>query len=64
MAVAGLPEIRDYLDRYGSERLMFGSDYPFSRPAAELAKIMGLGLPDAEVRAILGDNFKRLCRLK
>jgi len=63
MAVAGLPEIKDYLQRYGSARLMFGSDYPFSQPATELAKIMGLGLPAAEVRAILGDNFRRLCRL-
>ncbi|RJR34266.1 MAG: metal-dependent hydrolase [Deltaproteobacteria bacterium] len=64
MAVAGLPEIKDYLNRYGSSRLMFGSDYPFSRPAAELAKIMGLGLPEGEVRDILGGNFRRLCRLK
>jgi predicted TIM-barrel fold metal-dependent hydrolase len=64
MAVAGLPEIEHYLHRYGSGRLMFGSDYPFSRPDTELAKILGLGLPEAEVRAILGDNFRRLCRLE
>ncbi len=64
MAVAGLPEIRDYLRRYGSERLMFGSDYPFSRPDTELAKILGLGLPEERTRAILGDNFRRLCRLE
>ncbi|OGR05933.1 MAG: hypothetical protein A3K23_05965 [Desulfobacca sp. RBG_16_58_9] len=64
MAVAGRPEIEDYLRRYGSKRLIFGSDYPFSRPDTELAKILGLGLPEGEVRAILGDNFRRLCRLK
>jgi hypothetical protein len=64
MAVAGLAEIKDYLHRYGSRRLMFGSDYPFSRPAAELAKILSLGLPEEKTRGILGDNFRRLCRLK
>jgi len=64
MAVAGLPEIEDYLRRFGSERLMFGSDYPFSHPDTELAKILGLGLPEAEVQAILGDNFRRLCRIE
>jgi hypothetical protein len=63
MAVAGLPEIRDYLRRYGSERLMFGSDYPFSLPQTELRKILSLNLPEAQTRAILGDNFRRLCGL-
>jgi len=63
MAVAGMGEIKDYLRRYGSGRLMFGSDYPFSRPDTELAKILSLGLPETEVRAILGDNFRRLCRV-
>lgn len=61
-ALAGMAEIRDYLRRYGIERLMFGSDYPFGYPDRELAKIMSLDLPEAEVRAILGDNFRRLCR--
>ena len=61
-AIAGMAEIKDYLRRYGSAQLLFGSDYPFSRPATELAKIMSLNLPEAEARAILGDNFRRLCR--
>jgi hypothetical protein len=64
MAVAGMPEINDYLHRYGSERLMFGSDYPFSHLQTELKKILSLNLPEGEVRAILGDNFRRLCRIK
>ncbi len=60
-AVAGLSEIEDYLSRHGSSRLMFGSDYPFSQPGTELAKILSLGLPEADAQAILGDNFRRLC---
>jgi len=56
-------ELQDYLKRYGSDRLLFGSDYPFSQPALELAKILDLNLPEAATRAILGDNFRRLCGL-
>ncbi len=62
-AVADFGEIEDYLSRRGSARLMFGSDYPFSYPQIELDKILRLKLPEPETRAILGDNFRRLCRL-
>jgi uncharacterized protein len=56
-------ELQDYLHRCGSSRLLFGSDYPFSRPDTELAKILDLHLPEPETKAILGDNFRRLCGL-
>jgi predicted TIM-barrel fold metal-dependent hydrolase len=49
------------LGRYGSSRLLFGSDHPFGQPQTELAKILGLKLPEAEARAVLGDNFRRIC---
>lgn len=62
-AVAALPEIKDFIRRFGTGRLMFGSDYPFGSPASELDKIMSLNLPDDQTRAILGDNFRRLCYL-
>jgi hypothetical protein len=62
-AVAALPEIKDFIRRFGTARLMFGSDYPFGSPAAELDKILSLDLPEAQTQAILGDNFRRLCRL-
>jgi predicted TIM-barrel fold metal-dependent hydrolase len=61
--VAALPEIKDFIRRFGTDRLLFGSDYPFGSPAAELDKILSLNLPEAQTRAILGDNFRRLCRL-
>jgi hypothetical protein len=64
MAVAPLADIEDYLSRYGARRLLFGSDYPFSRPQTELDKILGLELPENETRAILGENFRRLCNLE
>jgi hypothetical protein len=63
-AVADLDAMEDYLGRQGAARLLFGSDYPFSYPDVELAKIRRLNLPEADTRAILGDNFRRLCRLE
>ena len=60
MAVADVAEIRDYLDRCGPGRLMFGSDYPFSRPQHELNKILALNLPADATQAILANNFLRL----
>jgi len=63
-AVADLGEIEDYLGRYGHSRLLYGSDHPFSVPARELDKILRLDLPGEEAQDILGDNFRRLCRLE
>jgi uncharacterized protein len=61
-AVAAPPEIEDYLSRYGPDRLMFGSDWPFSQPQIELDKILGLSLPKDQIQAILAGNFLRLSR--
>jgi len=62
-ALAAGSEIEDYLGRYGHTRLIFGSDYPFGSPGYELAKVQGLNLPGEQARAVLGDNFRRVCRL-
>jgi hypothetical protein len=63
-STAALPEIKDFIRRYGGDRLLFGSDYPFSQPRTEVTKILSLNLPEPQTRAILGDNFRRLCRLQ
>ncbi len=60
-ALAARREIEDYLSRCGSERLFFGSDYPFGHPAHELAKVLSLDLPEGQMQAILADNFRRVC---
>ena len=44
-ALASTGEIREYIRRYGHDRLMFGSDFPFGSPVSELAKVRRLGLP-------------------
>jgi hypothetical protein len=62
-ALAGPAEMEDFLGRYGSERLLFGSDHPFGLPQFELAKVCDLHLPNDQAREILGDNFRRICGL-
>ncbi|OPX19502.1 MAG: hypothetical protein BZ151_08920 [Desulfobacca sp. 4484_104] len=59
-ALATLTDLRSYLDCYGSERLFFGSDYPFGHPAYERDKILSLGLPREVTQAIFADNWLRL----
>jgi predicted TIM-barrel fold metal-dependent hydrolase len=62
-ALASRREIEDYLGRHGTDRLFFGSDYPFGHPAHELAKVLSLNLAEGQMQAILADNFRRVCGL-
>ncbi len=59
-ALAPVGDVSDYISRYGCERLMFGSDFPFGDPISELHKILRLKLTGEQERAILGLNIKRL----
>jgi len=59
-ALAASGEIREYIRRYGHQRLMFGSDFPFGSPARELAKVRRLGLSGEVEAAVAGGNFFRL----
>jgi hypothetical protein len=62
-STADQAEIEDFLGRYGSGLLLFGSDHPFGEPQFELAKIIELNLPADQAQAVLGENFRRLCGL-
>jgi len=59
-ALAPSGEIRDYIARYGCERLMFGSDFPFGDPVSELQKVRKLGLNSEQNEAVIGLNVARL----
>ena len=59
-ALASRDEIRAYLRSYGHRRLLFGSDFPFGSPSAELQKVRSLGLEREVEAAVLGGNFTRL----
>ena len=49
--------------RIGTDRVMFGSDYPWFDPVADAERIRRLPLTDTEKRAILHDNAVRTLRL-
>jgi predicted TIM-barrel fold metal-dependent hydrolase len=59
-ALSSRDEICEYLDRYGHRRLLFGSDFPFGKPYAELQKVRGLALDPVVESAVLGGNFNQL----
>jgi predicted TIM-barrel fold metal-dependent hydrolase len=60
--LAGLDRDRviDIITRHGADRIVFGSDWPMTDPAAEIAVIRGLGFDEAATAAILGGNLARL----
>ena len=48
---------------FGAERVLFGTDSPWTDPQTELRHIRALPLLDEEKAAILGGNAKRLLRI-
>ncbi len=59
-ALASSYEISDYISRYGHNRLLFGSDFPFGDPMGELEKVKRLHLEPDIFRAVTHDNITRL----
>lgn len=59
-ALASAGEITHYINRYGHERVLFGSDFPFGDPGYELRKIRRLKLSATEEEAITSGNIKHL----
>jgi len=59
-ALASVCEIEQYIENYGHERIMFGSDFPFGEPAVELKKIVDLNLGKDIEKAILSGNLIQL----
>ena len=51
------------LRQVGTERVMFGSDYPWYDPVLDAARIQRLPLADAEKRALLHGNAQRILAL-
>lgn len=61
-STAGLDpgRVRDIIGRHGAGRVVYGSDWPMTDPAAEIAAIRALGLPPEDEAAILGGNLAAL----
>lgn len=52
--------MNDFVDRFGAERLLWGSDYPFYHVEYERLKIQFLGRSDEDRRKIAGANAAAL----
>jgi predicted TIM-barrel fold metal-dependent hydrolase len=63
--LAGLDQgrVSRIIARHGADRVVFGSDWPMSEPAAEIAAIRALGLPPAAEKAVLGGTLAALLGL-
>ena len=57
-------QVRRIIQNHGAERIVFGSDWPMTNPRDEIRVIDSLGLPGADVEAILGGNMARILRLE
>lgn len=56
----------EYINGYGVERVLFGSDYPVGDPARHIQKLLSLPLTDADKEKIAHENaenfFSEYCR--
>lgn len=52
--------VRDLIRKHGAERIIFGSDWPMTSPAEEIAAIEALGLSDSETKQVLGGTLARV----
>lgn len=59
-ALASVHDIMDYIREYGTDRIIFGSDFPFGDPNRELNKISRLPIPEKQKEQIWGSNLERL----
>lgn len=62
-ALAGPYEIYGFLNRYGAERLIFGSDFPFGMPGPQLNQLLNMGLSENERDHICSQNILRLLKM-
>ena len=63
-ALASSGEMAQFLERYGSERLLFGSDFPFGSPQHELQKVRNLGMGTDDFENVVSRNVLRLTTLQ
>jgi uncharacterized protein len=63
MMLAGGPLAEQFtwvLRKVGTDRIIFGSDYPLDNPLTAVCAVADLGFNDAEQAAILHDNAQSL----
>lgn len=58
----GSEQMRELILAFGTERVLFGSDFPMWDPGEELALLRGLSLSQAQLDGILARNFEAVFR--
>jgi predicted TIM-barrel fold metal-dependent hydrolase len=58
-----IPVLNDWIDRFGADRMLWGSDFPFYDVGYELAKLNFLRCSKREKQQIGSENARRLFRL-
>ncbi len=61
-SLASKSTISDYIENYGCERIMFGSDFPFGDPVMELEKLRSMDLSAESFNQISSRNIQNLLR--
>ena len=59
MFMLGDRRTKELVNTYGTDRIMFGSDYPMWDPAAEFARFTSLGFSEGELEKLLLGNAER-----
>lgn len=57
MAALDRNRIRSLIERHGTDRVVYGSDWPMADPAAEIAAVRSLGLSAEAEQAVLGGTL-------
>lgn len=60
---AWLPDdevVKEIIYRYGTDRVLFGTDYPMWSPSVEIERFMGLGFSEDINRQILSENARKV----
>jgi predicted TIM-barrel fold metal-dependent hydrolase len=52
--------VAEFVRRYGADKLLFGSDYPFGRPSDEILTVRFQNFGDDDQAQVLGGNLMRL----
>lgn len=52
--------VKKIIDKHGDDRILFGSDMPWSDPKEEISFIRSLGLPESSLKKIFEENAKNL----
>jgi hypothetical protein len=53
-------DLRSFINRFGIDHIIFGSDHPYHDMANEIQRIKNLGLSDSELEAVMHGNAGKL----